>query len=166
MGGGGGKGKSSYKNPVSISVSVQGVYVGAVKGYSGVGDVTTSDLSLDQFLETVRLETQKADLSNLGHPLYRPFTVRRFGYDIGVPEPHNLAYDAVSTMYLAFCQLQEGMRVFATGRYSLYDDFQVAVGDTITVEDISMGVRRLFLVTGLTETPEGLELTLLDVLGG
>ena len=158
--------KSQYQNPLNVACSMQGVYIGATVGYAGTGDVTSADLALDEFMEVVRIETQKSTLTNLGHPLYRPFTVRRFGYDVGKPERHNLAYDSVSTMFLAFSQLEEGMRVFASGRYTLYDDFTISVGDTIAVEDISMGVRRLFLVDGLTETPTSVELTLLDVLGG
>lgn len=165
-GGGGGKGKSNYKNPVQITTSVQGAFIAAVKGFAGVGDPKGGDLAIDQFMESVHLEGETSSQSNIGHPLFRPFTLRRFGYDTGLPENNKLAYDNVSGKYLAYCQLEEGMRIYISGGYTLLDDFNIAVGDTIYIEDITMGVRRLFLVEGMSESESGIELNILDVLGG
>jgi hypothetical protein len=165
MGGGSGKSKSSYKNPVEITVSVQGVFFGGVKGFAAVGDPEGGDLGVDEFMESVRIEPEKADLSNIGHPFYRPFTLRRFGHNVGLPERHRLAYDNLTGRYLAAAQLDEEMRVYVQASYQLIDDYDIQVGDTICIEDITMGVRRLFLVEGLNESESGIELTLLDVLG-
>lgn len=164
--GGGGKSKSTYKNPYQITTSVQGVFIGAIKGYANVGDLTGVDLAIDEFMETVRIESEKANLSNIGHPLYRPYLNRRFGFNVGLPARQGLAYDNVSTRYLALRQLEEEGRVFASATYNLMDEFDIDVGDTIAIEDITMGVRRLFLVEGITESDQGVELNLLDVLGG
>lgn len=166
MGGGGGKSKSSYKNPVQITVSVQGAFLGSVKGFAAVGDPSGGDLAMDEFLETVKIEPEKSDLSNIGHPFYRPFTLRRFGHNTGLPVRHNLAYDNATGRFLAAAQLDEGMRVYVNASYDLIDDYNITVGDTICIEDITMGVRRLFLVEGLDESEGGITLNLLDVLGG
>ena len=164
--GGGSKGKSSFKNPYSITVAVQGVFIGGIRGYANTGDLAEIDLAMDEFIETVSIEAEKGDLSNIGHPLYRPYIMRRFGYRTGLPIKENLAYDSITAKYLAMSQLEEEGRVFATATYSLIDEFNVDVGDTIAIEDITMGVRRLFLIEGMNETDSGVELTLMDVLGG
>lgn len=162
---GGGK-SSSYKSAVNITSSMQGVFVAAAKGYAGSGDSVDTDLSLDEFMETVSLELEKPDLSNIGHPLYRPFMARRFGYNMGNPASCNLAYDSVSGKYHAFIQLQEGMRVLATATYDLIDEFHLVRGNTIAIYDITMGVMRLFMIQSIEESDTGISLSLLDVLGG
>lgn len=163
---GGKGGKSSYKSPLSLSISVQGVFIGAIRGYAAATEPRGADIALDEFIETVKIETEKADLSNIGHPNYRPFMARRFGYNLGTPERGNLAYDNVTGKYHAFLQLQEGMRVLASARYSLIDEYKLNQGDTINIEDITMGVRRLFFIEAIEETESGVDLTLIDVLGG
>ena len=166
MGGGGGKSKNKYKNPYLVTTSVQGIFLGAIRGYANVGDMNGVDLALEEFMESVAIEPEKSDLSNIGHPLYRPYVLRRFGYGIGVPVRQGLAYDNVSSKFLAMQQLEEEGRVYASASYTLIDEFKIDVGDTIAIEDITMGVRRLFLVEGMSESDTTVELTLLDVLGG
>lgn len=164
--GSGSKGKSEYRNPIQITTSIQGVFLSSVRAFAGVGDPTGGDLALDEFMESVHIEGERGDESNIGHPLFRPFTVRRFGYNTGLPEKDKLAYDNVTGRFLAYSQLLEGMRIYATATYSLMQEFGIEVGDTIAIEDITMGVRRLFLIEGSKESESGLELSLIDVLGG
>lgn len=164
--GGGGKSKSSYKNPIEITSMMHWVGIGAVRAYSAVNSGKGSDLDVSKFLETVPLEVETSDLSNIGHPLYRPFMVRRYGHNVGLPEESNLAYDNVNTRWWAFNQIQEGMRVVATGKLQTLDDFHIHIGDTIPFEDITMGVRRLWLIEGIQESADGIEFLLVDVLGG
>ena len=166
--GGGGKSKSNYKNPVDITSQMQLVAIGAVRAYAGVTGTEGGNLSVDSFIETVRLETERDTMANspLGHPLYKPFMVRRVGQNVGKPVVNQLVYDNVTGKFQAFLQLQEGMRGMAGGKVTLIDDINVQVGDTLAVDDLTYGVRRLLLVEGLDESPAELSLDVIDVLGG
>lgn len=151
----------TVKNPARWSVVADPVFLGAIRGYVGINKPTGEDLSYDQFLETVELT-----VANQGHPLFRPFMVRRYGANVGLPAENMLAYDHPTARWQAYQQLEEGMRVMATATYELIDELQVQVGDTISIEDVSMGVRRLWLIEGIQETHQSVSLTLIDVLGG
>ena len=164
--GGGKSGKASYRNPVNITSSMQVVAIGGVRAHAGITGTEGGDLSVDSFIESVHLETERPDLSNLGHPLYKPVMVRRVGKNVGNPIKSDVVYDNVTGKFQAFLQLQEGMRGIATGKLQLIDDIDVAVGDTLPVDDLTYGVRRLLLVEGIDESSKGLELTVIDVLGG
>jgi hypothetical protein len=142
------------------------VGIAAVRGYSGINSSEGADLDITKFLEVVPIEVEKAGLTNIGHPLYKPFMVRRFGADIGLPETSNLAYDQVTAKWWSWNQLQEGIRVIAAARLSTMDDYHLNVGDTIAIEDDTFGVRRLWLIEGVSETQDGIDLLLLDVIGG
>lgn len=157
----GNKNKGTIKNPARWTALNEGVFFGAVRGYAGTTAATSEDLSYEQFMETVTLVAD-----NDSHPLYKPFMIRRYGANVGLPIKSDLAYDHASAKWWAFMNLQEGMRVMATGSYSLLDDINVKVGDTIGIEESSMGLRRMFLVDGEKETMKGVTLNIIDVMGG
>ncbi|MCK7495099.1 MAG: hypothetical protein MZW92_31425 [Comamonadaceae bacterium] len=92
--------------------------------------------------------------------------LRRYGANVGLPVQSPMAYDHATARWWAFQHLQEGMRVMATGTYNLLDETTVSVGETIAIEEASMGVRRMFLVDGEKETKAGVTLSLIDVIGG
>lgn len=165
---GGGKSKSSYKNPVNITSQMQLVAIGGVRAYAGITGTEGGDLSVDSFIESVHLETERESMAStpLGHPLYKPVMVRRVGKNVGNPVKNDLVYDNVTGKFQAFLQLQEGMRGIAGGKVFLIDDINIKVGDTLPVDDLTYGVRRLLLVEGIEESSSGLELSVIDVLGG
>ena len=165
-GGGGGKSKGSYKNPIQISSLVEWVGIAAIRGYSGVNAPDGADLDINQFLVVNPIEVEKSNMGNIGHPLYRPFMARRYGTGIGKPEKSQLAYDNINATWWAWNQLEDGMRVIATAKLQTMDDFHIMVGDTIAFDDSTMGVRRLWLVEGVNEDANGVELLLIDVIGG
>lgn len=158
---GGNKG-TAVKNPARWTILNESMCLGAIRGYAGVTATSSEDLSYDQFMERVELVVDKP-----GHPLFRPFMVRRYGANVGLPVQSPLAYDHATARWWAFQQLQENMRVMAAGSYTLLDELNAGVGDTIAMEDASMGVRRMFLVDGEKETKSGgVTLNIIDVIGG
>ena len=54
----------------------------------------------------------------------------------------------------------------ATCRLQTFDDFTLDIGDTIPIDDTSMGVRRHWLIEGVSEDASGVSLSLIDVIGG
>lgn len=167
MGGSGGKQKSAYTNPVQIQTQLDAVFLGAVKGYAGLtGSAVGGDLSLDSFIEAVSLEVERADASNIGHPNYKPVMVRRHGFNRGKAEISNLAYDPATGQYAAFNQLQEGMRIIASSKLESINDYTLNVGDTIALDEVTMGSRRLWLIDGIDESDKEITFDLIDVLGG
>lgn len=157
----GSKSGGDVKNPARWSIVADPCFLGAARGYVGINKPTGEDLSFDQFLENVELT-----VINPGHPLFRPFMVRRYGANQGLPMQSALSYDHPTARWAAYQQLEEGMRVMASATYELMDELQVEVGSTISIEDLTMGVRRLWLVEGMQETHQGITLALIDVLGG
>lgn len=166
MGGGGKGSKSSYKNPVSITTLLEWVGMAAIRGYAGTNTAAGADLDMNKFMEIVPIETEQASGATIGHPNYKPFMVRRHGYNVGLPIESKLAYDQASALWWAWSQLQECFRVVASAKMQTLNDYHIDPGDTIAVEEESFGVRRLWLVEGTVETPEGVELQLMDVIGG
>lgn len=162
----GGKSGGKAKTPVGLTSSVQGVFIGQIKGYATVFNPEGADLSFDQFIETAWVEPETPTRNNQGHPLYKPFMIRRFGSYVGVPFQAPLAYDAASGRFAAFSQLQEGFRITATAKYTAIDEYATDTGDTLATEDPTLGVHRLWLVEGTEETEKGITFTLVDVLGG
>ena len=160
MSSGGSGGGAKVSNPARWSSANEGAFIGAIRGYAGVNSPQGEDLSFDQFLEQVDLT-----VDDDGHPLFRPFMIRRYGAYAGLAEENPLAYDHPTARYKAFQQLEEGMRVAAYGEYALIDELYLEVGDTVAVENISTGIRRLFLVEGISEDENGIVAQIVDVLG-
>lgn len=160
------KGGGTVYVPAQITTAVKGVWVNAAKGYAGPISKHGTELNIDQFIETVRIEPELPNQDNVGHPNYKPFMLRRYGENQVNLAASNLAYDTVTGKWQAYLQLQESLRIMATGELTLIDTFSIGVGDTIAFDDMSMGVRNLFLIEGMEESPQGVKLTLIDVLGG
>ncbi len=152
--------------PAQITTAVKGVFINAVKAYAGPVTTNIADLNLDQFISMVTTESQNEHLSNVGHPNYKPFMLRRYGERQGAIVPNTLAYDTVTGKWQAYLLLQESINIVATGEITLVDSWQIEVGDTIAIDDLSMGVRNLFLIEGKDETPKEIKFSLIDVIGG